>query len=72
MLRIYAVMLDLVREVRPVIEGIAKRDAGLADQMRRAVQSVVLNTAEGMGSRSSQRRIARRSLTFPRVLCTLR
>ena len=57
MLRIYGVMLEVVREVRPVLEGIAKRDAGLADQMRRALQSVVLNTAEGMGSRGGNRRM---------------
>ena len=57
MLRIYDVMLDVVRELRPALEAIAKRDAGLADQMRRALQSVVLNTAEGMGSRGGNRRM---------------
>ena len=57
MLRIYGVMLEVAREMRPVMESIAKRDAGLADQMRRALQSVVLNTAEGMGSRGGNRRV---------------
>ena len=57
MLRIYGVMLDLLRDVRPMIEAIAKRDASLADQMRRAIQSVVLNTAEGMGSRGKNRAV---------------
>ena len=55
MLLIYDVMIDVVREVRPTMEAIARRDAGLGDQMRRAVQSVVLNTAEGMGSRGRNR-----------------
>jgi len=56
MLKIYSVMLDVVRDVRPTIDAIAKRDASLADQMRRAIQSVVLNTAEGMGSYGGNRR----------------
>ena len=55
MLRIYDVMLDLLRDMRPTLEEIAKRDSSLADQMRRAVQSVVLNMAEGMGSRGKNR-----------------
>jgi four helix bundle protein len=57
MLRIYDVMLEFVRDLRPVVEAIQKRDAGLADQLRRALQSVVLNTAEGMGSRGRNRQV---------------
>ena len=55
MLKIYDVMLDVMRELRPMLEAIAARDPNLADQMRRALQSVVLNTAEGMGSRGRNR-----------------
>ena len=55
MLRIYETMLEMVRDLGPMIETIAKRDGGLGDQMRRAVQSVVLNTAEAMGSRGKNR-----------------
>jgi four helix bundle protein len=51
MLKIYGEMLVMLRDVRPVIEALEKRDAGLADQMRRAAQSVVLNAAEGCYSR---------------------
>ena len=57
MLRIYDVMLQVLRDVKPIIDAIAKRDAALADQMRRAAQSVVLNTAEGMGSRGRNRTV---------------
>jgi four helix bundle protein len=57
MLRIYSVMLEMVQAMRPVIASVAKRDASLADQMRRAVQSIVLNTAEGMGSCGGNRRV---------------
>ena len=55
MLRIYAVILDVVAELRPVIEGLERRDADLARQMRRAASSVALNTAEGMYSRGKNR-----------------
>jgi len=48
-------MIDFVRDVRPTLDAIVKRDANLGDQMRRALQSVVLNTAEGMGSRGRNR-----------------
>jgi len=51
MLRIYGDMLAMLRDVVPVIDAIAKRDPSLADQMRRAAQSVVLNAAEAMDSR---------------------
>jgi len=32
------VTLDVVRELKPVIDAIARRDRDLADQMRRALQ----------------------------------
>jgi len=51
MLRIYDEMLVMLRELVPVIESVAKCDASLGDQMRRAAQSVVLNAAEGRDSR---------------------
>ena len=40
----------VVRDLRPIVEIIRQRDAKLADQLRRAAQSVVLNTAEGRGN----------------------
>jgi len=51
MLRIYDEMLVMLRELVPMMEVVAKRDASLGDQMRRAAQSVVLNAAEGCDSR---------------------
>ena len=47
MLRVYEVILELVRRVAPVIERIGERDPDLARQMRRSLASVPLNCAEG-------------------------
>jgi len=55
MLRIYPVILDLVRALRPLMEQIAQQDADLARQMRRALTSVPLNVAEGASSRGRNR-----------------
>ena len=46
-LRIYSVAIEMVRELRPLIEKIKTRDSNLADQMRRAVTSIPLNLQEG-------------------------
>ncbi len=51
MLRIYAVVLEVVRGLRPVIEAVERKDADLGRQMRRAASSVALNVSEGMYSR---------------------
>ena len=56
MLRIYGVMLDVVRQMRPVLVRIESKDRDLARQMRRAVTSVVLNLGEGSGSSGGTRR----------------
>ena len=47
MLRIYEIALELVREIRPLIEQIARKDPNLADQLTRALTSVPLNLHEG-------------------------
>ena len=55
MLKIYPVVLEVVRGVRPVIEALERKDPDLARQMRRAASSVALNLCEGMGSRGKNR-----------------
>jgi four helix bundle protein len=55
MLRIYYVMLDVVRNVRPVLVKIEARDRELGKQLRQAENSVVLNVAEGSGSKGGTR-----------------
>jgi hypothetical protein len=46
MLRIYAVVLEVVRGVAPVAKAIERKDGDLARQMRRACSSVALNVSE--------------------------
>ncbi len=55
MLRIYAVLIELVREVGPMVEEIGRRDPDLARQARRAMTSAPLNMAEGSYSRGRNR-----------------
>ena len=55
MLRIYDVILGVVRDLQPVVRQVERRDGDLARQMRRAMTSVALNTAEGMGSQGRLR-----------------
>lgn len=43
----FQVAIELVRELRPIVAELQKRDANLADQLRRAATSVVANLAEG-------------------------
>jgi four helix bundle protein len=54
-LKIYFVILDLVRRVAPVIRVLRARSSVLADQMERALISVPLNVAEGAYSRGRNR-----------------
>jgi four helix bundle protein len=48
---VYVRAQELVQELPPLIERVRRRDRKLADQLRRAAQSVVLNIAEGRGNK---------------------
>jgi four helix bundle protein len=55
MLKIYPVVLEVIRELRPVLAVIERKDKDLGRQLRRASASVALNLAEGMYSRGKNR-----------------
>jgi four helix bundle protein len=54
-LKIYPVVLQLVREVGAVLPQLKARSPALGDQLERALVSVPLNTAEGAYSRGRNR-----------------
>lgn len=56
MLKIYAVILQLVQELRPILARLQRCDPDLARQMRRASSSMILNTAEGSYSQGRNKR----------------
>jgi four helix bundle protein len=53
--RIYGVILEVIRELKPFVMELERTDRNLADQIKRAEQSVALNTSEGWGSRGRTR-----------------
>jgi four helix bundle protein len=57
MLRIYKDVLRLIRLLVPTLERIRRRDADLARQMTRALESVALNLQEGGGVSGGNRRL---------------
>ena len=55
-LRIYSVAIDMLRELRPLMERIRSRDPNLADQLSRAATSIPLNLHEGAYSQGRNTR----------------
>jgi len=55
MLRIYPVLLQLVRSSSPWVKELERRDPDLARQCKRALSSAPLNVAEGSYSRGKNR-----------------
>ena len=55
MLRIYPILLELVRSMRPFIRELERRDPDLARKCKRALSSAPLNLAEGSYSRGKNR-----------------
>ena len=56
MLRIYGVVLEVIRRLRVVVDEIGARDPRLGRQMRDAMASVALNVAEGAGNIGGHKR----------------
>ena len=49
-LRVHHTALDAVKALAPIVRTVARHDKSLADQMRRASSSIVLNVAEAEGN----------------------
>ena len=55
MLRIYSVVLEVLKQLQPALRRIEVKDRDLARQLRRASSSIALNLGEGMYSRGQNR-----------------
>ena len=61
MLAIYGTILQVLRDLRPVVAKIEMHDRDLGRQLRRAATSMALNAAEGAGNSGGTRRERYRS-----------
>ncbi len=55
MLRIVETILQLLTDVAPLVEKVRAHDSKLAEQLQNALNSTLLNTAEGSGLRGGRR-----------------
>jgi four helix bundle protein len=49
--------LHIVRQIRPLVAAIHRKDRDLASQLQRALNSVILNVAEGFGAQAGNARL---------------
>jgi len=54
-LKIYSVVLELVRKVAPLVPVMRSKSSAMGDQLERALISIPLNVAEGAYSRGKNR-----------------
>ena len=57
MLRVQVLVLDIIRQLNPVLAVLRRKDRSLENQLRRAMASVALNLAEGFGSRDGNKKL---------------
>lgn len=52
---VHEVALEMIAEIRPLIERVARHDRSLAQQLRKSASSVPMNIGEGSHSRGGNR-----------------
>ena len=57
MLRIYSIVLEVLKQLQPALRRIEVQDRDLGRQLRRASASIALNLGEGMYSRGQNRQV---------------